>query len=227
MIFWWRRWIEHSRSPRCTSVAVAVAEDLDLDVAGRGRRSARGRRGRRRSRRCGLALRRGHGLVEIAGDVDDAHALAAAAGRGLHEQRVADLAAVGGVLGRRAGWARRPSRRRALAAILSPIDSMTSGGGPTQVRPAASITPGRSRRSRTGSRSPGGRRRRPSARPPRSSHRRRGSPVSSRTASSASRTKGASASASTYTATQRMPIAWALRKIAAGDLAAVGDEQRS
>ena len=36
MIFWWRRWIEHSRSPRCTSAAVGVAEDLDLDVAGPG-----------------------------------------------------------------------------------------------------------------------------------------------------------------------------------------------
>ena len=33
MSFWCRRWIEHSRSPRCTIVAVVVAEDLELDVA--------------------------------------------------------------------------------------------------------------------------------------------------------------------------------------------------
>ena len=36
MIFWWRRWIEHSRSPRCTRSPCGVAEDLDLDVAGAG-----------------------------------------------------------------------------------------------------------------------------------------------------------------------------------------------
>ena len=33
--FWWRRWSEQSRSPRATIVPVGVAEQLDLDVAGR------------------------------------------------------------------------------------------------------------------------------------------------------------------------------------------------
>ena len=31
--FWWRRWIEHSRSPSETTVPCASAEELDLDVA--------------------------------------------------------------------------------------------------------------------------------------------------------------------------------------------------
>ena len=31
--FWWRRWIEHSRSCRCTTAAVGVGEHLHLDVA--------------------------------------------------------------------------------------------------------------------------------------------------------------------------------------------------
>ncbi len=34
--FWLRRWIVHSRSPKCGEAAVAVAEDLDLDMAGAG-----------------------------------------------------------------------------------------------------------------------------------------------------------------------------------------------
>ena len=50
MIFWWRRWIEHSRSNRWTTDAVRVAEDLHLDVARVARRIARGTRCRRRTR---------------------------------------------------------------------------------------------------------------------------------------------------------------------------------
>ena len=50
---------------------------------------------------------------------------------------------------------------------FEPIAAMTSGGGPTQVSPASSDRARRSRRSRTGSRSPGARRRRrPRAPPP-------------------------------------------------------------
>ena len=33
MSFWWRRWTEHSRSPRWIDVAVLVGHDLQLDVA--------------------------------------------------------------------------------------------------------------------------------------------------------------------------------------------------
>ena len=31
--FWWRRWSEQSRSPRWIGIAVAVAEDLEFDMA--------------------------------------------------------------------------------------------------------------------------------------------------------------------------------------------------
>ena len=30
--FWWRRWIEHSRSPSVSTPPVRVAQHLDLDV---------------------------------------------------------------------------------------------------------------------------------------------------------------------------------------------------
>ena len=33
MIFWWRRWIEHSRSPTAQHRAVLVGQHLHLDVA--------------------------------------------------------------------------------------------------------------------------------------------------------------------------------------------------
>ena len=36
MIFWCRRWIEHSRSNRCTRVLVGVPDDLHLDMTGAG-----------------------------------------------------------------------------------------------------------------------------------------------------------------------------------------------
>ena len=47
--FWWRRWIEQSRSPSATHRAVRVGQELDLDVARRARGSARRRPCRRRT----------------------------------------------------------------------------------------------------------------------------------------------------------------------------------
>jgi hypothetical protein len=88
MTFWWRRWIEHSRSPRWTSVAVVIAEDLDLDVArplevlldvdvvvAEGAAASALRR-----------LERGAGLRRRG----RSHAAAAAAGRRLDDHREAD-----------------------------------------------------------------------------------------------------------------------------------------
>ena len=142
--FWWRRWIEQSRSPRWTPLPVAVEQDLDLDVAGaleepledeavvveRGLGLAAGGGERRSARRSGVA--------------DGAHALATAAGRRLDQQRVADplgrlderrVRLVGVVV---AGRHRDAEARRELAAAaLSPMARMASGGGPTQRIPAS------------------------------------------------------------------------------------------
>ena len=71
-------------------VAVLVAEHLDLDVARVGDELfdedavvAEARRG--------LGLRAGKAFGDLAGGIGDAHALAAAAGRGLDHHRIADL----------------------------------------------------------------------------------------------------------------------------------------
>ena len=124
--FWWRRWIEHSRSPRCTTVAVLVAEHLELDVP-------------RRldvlldvdvadaERRLGLALRGLDGVRQLAGRAHDAHAAAAAAGGRLDDDRIADLLgelerlllaldrAVAAGQDRHAGLLHHPARARLVA----------------------------------------------------------------------------------------------------------------
>jgi hypothetical protein len=79
--FWWRRWIEHSRSPRC-DVAELIAEHLELDVAAIPRTS-RCRRRPPRTRGFGFALRRLHRVGQFARHTHDAHAAAAAAGGAL------------------------------------------------------------------------------------------------------------------------------------------------
>ena len=150
MSFWWRRWIEQSRSPSATTAPGRVAEELDLDVArrpdlalevdravaeGRGRLARAGDQGRRQ------LLRR----------VDPAHAPAAAARRGLDQQRVADpprpaatIAATwsGRVDRRRLEGARhdrhadRARRRRAAQLVAERRDR--AARGPTKTSPAAS-----------------------------------------------------------------------------------------
>ena len=76
-----------------------IAEDLDLDVARRGDVAleehpvvAEGA--------GGLASRRGDGRVEVGRGADDAHALAPTAGGGLDDQGVADAVGIPGALGR-------------------------------------------------------------------------------------------------------------------------------
>ncbi len=90
---------------------MGVAEDLDLDVARPGdvaleEHSVVAEAARR------LAPGRGDRVGQVAGRLDDPHALAAAAGGRLDEQRVADLAVGGRVVGRAqgrdAGLDRRP-----------------------------------------------------------------------------------------------------------------------
>ena len=120
-------------------VAVGVAEDLDLDVAGAihesfdEERAVTERGGR-------LGPRRLQRVRELLGRGDDAHPAPAAARRRLHEERVTDVVAdrhrVDGVAigdgDRRAARARRPATAIALAATFDPIVSITSGAGPTK-----------------------------------------------------------------------------------------------
>ena len=90
MIFWCRRCTEQSRSPRWIVAALRVGEDLDLDVARAADRAleqqARVAEGRARLRPRPTSSAAG----ELAGVAHQAHAAAAAAGRGLDHQRKAD-----------------------------------------------------------------------------------------------------------------------------------------
>ncbi len=93
----------------------------------------------------GLLLAERQGRLHLLGPVDNAHALAAAAGRRFQQHRIADL------LGRGQGLFKSDNRldddrelsahRRFLASslevILSPMTSMTSAGGPMKTSPAA------------------------------------------------------------------------------------------
>ncbi len=119
---------------------MGVREHLDLHVPGVGdvplqeHRAVAERGGR-------LAAGGRHRLGQLAGLRDDPHPLAAAAHRGLDDQRQRYAAQVGQVVpGHLPGLARTGTPTSAisrLAASLSPITSMTSAGGPTQVSPAA------------------------------------------------------------------------------------------
>ena len=148
-------------------LAVLVGEDLELDVprlldealevdvgvleAGH------------RPRAVAVSKARAH-LVDVA---HDAHAAPAAAARGLEDDREADAL---GLARRRAsasastpvpGRSGRPKRSRLRArATLSPQARIASGVGPMKVEPALLADLARTRRSRRGSRSPGGSRRR-------------------------------------------------------------------
>ena len=142
--FWWRRCSEQSRSPRWHDVAVAVGDDLDLDVARLlevalhvDRVVAEGG--------LGLGLGGRDGLDQVVRGLGDLHAAPAAAGGGLDQHREADRL-------RRPRW---PPRRSStapsepgttgmpasftvcLAVILSPIMRMCSGLGPMKVKPWA------------------------------------------------------------------------------------------
>jgi hypothetical protein len=95
-IFWWRRWIEHSRSPRWTSPPWASPR-----ICGRDR------------------------LGQVARRLDDPHPLATPAGGRLDEQGIADLVVGGRVAGRGqdrdAGLDRRPLGGQLVAHDLDRI----------------------------------------------------------------------------------------------------------
>ena len=126
------------------AVAVRVEQDLDLDVAGALDEPLEDQpvvaEAAAASRRAAASASRQ--LDRLA---DGPHALAAAAGRRLDEQRVADP--VGGrdaAPGRSGPRRRSPARTgtpsacaRRRAAALSPIARIAAGGGPTQRSPAA------------------------------------------------------------------------------------------
>ena len=126
--------------------AVAIEQDLDLDVARADstRRSRMSRSSPNDGRR--LAPGRGDRVGERLGATDRAHALAAAARRGLDQQRDSRSARPRRSARRPTGRGRRSRRRTGTpsdaasrrAAALSPIARIASGGGPTQRIPAAS-----------------------------------------------------------------------------------------
>ena len=127
-----------------------VPDHLHLDVARRVQVALEehlvGPEGRR-----GFALGRGHGLGELAGRAHQAHAAAAAAGRRLDQQRVADRGRGGGQL-RLAGAARHHGARQhgharpghqLLGPRLVAHDAHGLGRGPTQTMPALAQASGR------------------------------------------------------------------------------------
>ena len=145
MSFWWRRCDGAVAVAQVHEVAVAVGEHLHLDVARRGqvaldeqRAVAEGAlgqapRGRQRRRRARAAL------------AHDLHALAAAARGRLDDERQPGTSAP-----RARGWrgpaprphspaapARRPPRMRVLATIFEPMAAMARAGGPTNTSPAS------------------------------------------------------------------------------------------
>ena len=125
-------------------VAVRVGEHLHLDVTwvlevalDVDRRVA--------EVRPALAARGGKRRLDLAGRAHDLHTAAAAPGRGLDQQRVADLVAERQhLLGRlgRVGHARDDRDagllHRPRARVFSPISSIAAGGGPIHVSPASS-----------------------------------------------------------------------------------------
>ena len=87
----------------------------------------------------------GKRLFERFGLADDAHAAAAAPGRGFHQHREADLRLQPGSGPSVTAPARPPRVRSASPRACRRRAASASGGGPTQVRPAASDVCGESR----------------------------------------------------------------------------------
>jgi hypothetical protein len=153
-------------------IAVAVAEHLHLDVARTGDvllqqhpvvAEAGG----------GLAAARAQGGLEVAGLVDLAHALAAAAGHGLDQHRIADLAGLGRQALDRLVLAQIARRGRhagldhdLLGGVLQAHGADRRGRRADPDQTGVDHRSGRSRRSRTGSHSRGGWTPPPSAWPP-------------------------------------------------------------
>ena len=148
-------------------VAMAVGEDLDLDVA---RLDERPLEDDFRIAEGALRLRPGapQRRQKLPGAGDQAHAAPAATGGGLDHHRVADRVRRRLQCGRRSG--RRPdspgctgtpaSLISVLAPALLPIAAMASGDGPDEDQAGVAARPRQSRRSRPESHSRGARRRR-------------------------------------------------------------------
>ena len=88
--FWWRRWIEHSRSPRWRMLPAGIAEDLELDVARALEVLLEIHLGVA-ERLLGLVARGFVRAGELALVAGDAHSPPAAAGRGLQDDGVTGL----------------------------------------------------------------------------------------------------------------------------------------
>ena len=129
--FWWRRWVEQSRSHRCSTVPWRVGHDLHLDVPAvldvpldqDGVVAER-----RRASRFAAAT----ASSSSSGRAHDPHALAATSGGGLHQ----DGERAGVLAPRHHGHA---GGDRDLAGVrpCGAIASIASAGGPIHARPAA------------------------------------------------------------------------------------------
>ena len=109
---------------------MGVAQDLDLDVAA-ARQIALEKNPIVAEAALGLAPRGGDGLGELRRLLHDPHALAAAARRGLHEQRVADVGRLGGILGGRQGRHAQLERERLRRQLVAhPLDGLGRGPHP-------------------------------------------------------------------------------------------------
>ena len=112
---------------------MGVAEDLDLDVARPGDVALEEHPVVAEAARR-FAAGGGDRLGQVARRLDDAHPLAAAAGGRLDEQRVADLAVAGRVVGRAqggdAGLDRRPLGRQLVAHRLDHVGRRSDPGQP-------------------------------------------------------------------------------------------------
>ena len=152
--FWCRRWIEHSRSSRWTTCPCRVGQHLHLDVA-RPLDEALEHHHVVAEGRPRLAARAGQRGRELLRAAHHAHALAAAAARGLDHHRPADARGLRGEGGVAPGRRRRSPARRARppppSAGARPSCRPSAGarrpGGPMKVRPAPRPPRPRSRRS--------------------------------------------------------------------------------
>ena len=134
MSFWWRRWMEQSRSPRCTAWPLPSASTWISMWRGASMYFSTYTAPLPKAA-CASALRLAHGGVQLRGLVHDADALAAAAGRRLDHHRQADRAratssasAASSTTPSEPGVTGTPAAVMvARAAALSPIRSIDSG----------------------------------------------------------------------------------------------------
>jgi hypothetical protein len=142
--FWLRRCSEQSRVPDGPDPALAVGQDLDLDVAGVGDHGLQ-EHGVVAEGGGGLGAGAGEGLLEVGEVAADPDAPAATTGRGLDHQRVPIRSAccgpprassTGPPLQGATGTPPRSANR--FAPILSPSARMVSPVGPTNVMPSCS-----------------------------------------------------------------------------------------